>query len=184
MPKQINTPYVGQRLVRLFSLKGRFQPVLDEVIVPVVDVSGEGQTLRPAWGGSALAASGAGNQNRVIFANPANSGIIARFDSWWAVSGAPLTDFLRIAIVDSLSGGGATIWRDASLNGVPQLVVTGAPAVAAGALSLPHFHLDNDDTQWFNNLVVYPGFFIEWRQDAQNTTLTVSAQWTEEDEAF
>ena len=35
MPKQINTPQVGSALVRFFNLKGRFQPVLDEVIVPV-----------------------------------------------------------------------------------------------------------------------------------------------------
>lgn len=41
MPKQINTPNPGQRLVGLFGLKGRFQPVLDEVIVPVVDVGAQ-----------------------------------------------------------------------------------------------------------------------------------------------
>ena len=39
MPKQINTPQPGQRLVNEFATKGRYQPVLDEVIVPVAIVS-------------------------------------------------------------------------------------------------------------------------------------------------
>lgn len=39
MPKQINTPNPAQGLVKQFALKGRYQPVLDETIVPVVDVS-------------------------------------------------------------------------------------------------------------------------------------------------
>ena len=50
MPKQINTYRYGQSLVRMFNLKGRFQPVLDETIVPVVDV-GEQEVWRRAWSG-------------------------------------------------------------------------------------------------------------------------------------
>lgn len=39
MPKTINLPTFAQGLVQRFALKGRFQPVLDETIVPVVVVS-------------------------------------------------------------------------------------------------------------------------------------------------
>jgi hypothetical protein len=41
MPKQIQTPTPGQALVRLFNLKGRYQPVLDDTIVPVTIVEAE-----------------------------------------------------------------------------------------------------------------------------------------------
>lgn len=46
MPKQINTPVPGQGLVSRFSLKGRFQPVLDEVIVPVAIVPDPSEEAR------------------------------------------------------------------------------------------------------------------------------------------
>ncbi|GAJ05910.1 unnamed protein product, partial [marine sediment metagenome] len=62
MPKQINTYTFGQNLVQKFGLKGRFQPVLDETIVPVTVVDSD-QDSRIAVGGMIGITAGAGNQN-------------------------------------------------------------------------------------------------------------------------
>jgi hypothetical protein len=77
MPKQINTATVGQRLVQLFNLKGRFQPVLDEVIVPVVSVDAETVQQRPASGGS-YQAGAAAQYSFGLLSNPNDSGKIIR----------------------------------------------------------------------------------------------------------
>lgn len=89
MPKQINLPTYAQGLVSRFALKGRFQPVLDETIVPVVIVSsfeGSGGSGVPIQAERRLASgyalmkctwTGPDTDSRWYFAlrNPAGSGV-------------------------------------------------------------------------------------------------------------
>ena len=75
MPKQINTFTFGQRLVEKFGLKGRFQPVLDEVIVPVTVVESNIQT-RLAVGGALGTASGPGIKTALF-------SLTRQIPGWW-----------------------------------------------------------------------------------------------------
>lgn len=182
MPKQINTYQVGQSLVKKFGLKGRFQPVLDEVIVPVVTV---GETLpediRLAITGIDLAASGAGNQNLVTFRNGVNSGILIRLKKWWAVSGAPLTDFISIAVgTTTVTSGTGGFWRDRRLAGGAHGFPVGAQSPTT-ALVPPLYHLDTDHIVWVDEWVIGPGQLLTFRQNAVNTTLNLNLSWEETD---
>lgn len=79
MPKQINSPFPGSSLVRAFNLKGRFQPVLDETVVPVAIVtdlqtqgvgSGQKEAAGTNYNTSFVATSSYG-----LIHNPVDSGI-------------------------------------------------------------------------------------------------------------
>lgn len=180
MPKQINTYTFGQGLVRKFGLKGRFQPVLDETIVPVTVVD---STLvnRKAVGGQIGTASGAGNQNRIQFSNPEGSNVIVTIKRWWAVSGAPLTDFVSLNLqATDRTISGFRIWRDSNFSGLPRAGFTGAVA-AAIVLGGPQYHLDTDSIVWEEEWVLTPDTHLEWRQNGQNTTLDVWVDWEETD---
>ena len=181
MPKQINTYTFGQALVRKFGLKGRFQPVLDETIVPVTVVDSS-QVNRIAVGGRIGTAAGAGRQNQIILHNPVNSGIIIKLQQWWGVSGAPLTDFVQLRYQASGgSGTGFQFWRDSGQAGVPiaEWQATTSVTVVLGG---PQYHLDVDSNVWEQEWIVRPGAFLEWRQLAANDTLDIWATWTEENE--
>jgi hypothetical protein len=182
MPKQINTYQVGQALVRKFGLKGRFQPVLDEVIVPVVNV-GETleQSVRLAAGGLEGVTAGAGNQNLITFRNGAGSGIIATVKSWNAVSGAPITDYLSItAGTTTGTVGTGAFWRDLRLAGVPRSYLARSASPAA-VITAPFYHLDIDSKQWAGEWILLPGQILSFRQNAQNTTLDLLVFWEETD---
>jgi len=177
MPKQINTYTFGSALVKKFGLKGRFQPVLDEVIVPVtlVDESEAGQL---AIGNILGAASGAGNQHLMRFQNPEGSGVLAVITHWWAVSGAPLTDFISTNLrALNLSLAGTRIWRDSS-QGIPRCGFNDATPASA-VLTGPNHHLDSDSIVWEEEWRVLPGWSVEFRQNAANQTLELNALWTE-----
>ena len=182
MPKQINTYQVGQSLVKKFGLKGRFQPVLDEVIVPVITVGDTTPTdIRLAVSGISAAAAGAGNQHKIHLRNPPNSGILMTVKSFWAVSGAPTTDFLAISMgTTSTAAGTRGFWRDGRIAGQPlgRLTIIQTPNFA---LTEPFYHLDNDDTQWYGDWILPEGGTFIVDQNADNTTLTLSVRWEEQD---
>ena len=177
MPKQINTYTFGQALVRKFGLKGRFQPYLDETIVPVTIVDSS-LAVRIATGGRLQAASGAGNQNRILMSNPTTDKLIT-IRRWWAVSGTPLTDFVVVSLNAGVSGGtGFQVWRDARIAGFNSVTFQGAVAAAA-VLGAPQYRLGVDSKVWEQEWIIPPNFNLEWRQNDQNTTLAVGVDWEE-----
>lgn len=180
MPKQINTYTFGQALVQKFGLKGRFQPVLDETIVPVTLVDSD-LAVRLAVGGTSAAAAGAGNQHVFSFRNPPNSGKLVTLTSWFAASGTPLTDFMNISIGKSTTPSGSFMtWRDNRLAGVPVARITAITSPTVALVS-PHYHLDNDDKQWIGRWHIDPGGLLQFRNSVANTTLDLSMQWEESD---
>jgi len=79
MPKQLNNGKVTQALQRTFGFKGRYNPMLDEVIVPVYQIS-DPQPAAPqrlAIGSIEQDAPGVGTAISPQFFNPVGSGIIA-----------------------------------------------------------------------------------------------------------
>lgn len=79
MPKQINSPFPGSGLVKAFNLKGRFQPVLDETVVPVALVTdltslGMGSGIKEA-AGTNYNTSFVATSSYGLLSNPTNSGI-------------------------------------------------------------------------------------------------------------
>jgi hypothetical protein len=78
VPKQINTPTPGQKLVRQFGLKGRFQPLLDVVIVPTVSVESDAERFR-YWQGMTQGAV-VGEYTTAYLLNPSGSVVNALVD--------------------------------------------------------------------------------------------------------
>ncbi len=182
MPKQINTYKVGQALVRRFNLKGRFQPVLDETVVPVAVVD-EGVEDRAAWGGQARAASGPGNQNRVFLQNPAASLVDLHVDYIW-VEGL-VADVAEVEIIKGIgttSGGG--IWRDSRVAGVPTGLVAGS-ASGSVVLGMPQFtigaHGTTPPVAIEVGAIIPPGWRIVVRQEQANDDFWVIFAWRERD---
>lgn len=180
MPKQINTYTFGQALVRKFGLKGRFQPVLDETIVPVtvVDTSAAERLCR---GGAIGTSSGAGNQNSWTFENPADSNVLVRLKQFWGVSGAPLTDYFVIALQTAAGAANiATQFRDSQLRGIPKTKLIKGVGGAA-VLAAPFYHMDTDSIVWNEEWVISPGYRLVFTQNAQNTTFDMMWDFTETD---
>jgi hypothetical protein len=179
VPKQINTPRPGQALVRMFSLKGRFQPVLDETIVPVVQVpiDAPATQLLAAWG-VIRAAAGAGNQNRAHFENLAASGSLVVITKFWAISGTANDQIHIKATNSSGSSTGQGRWRDLRNPQAPKARFLVGPS-ASIVLTPPLYPCDGTiiDTEW----VVPPGWFLEFRQGAINATFECHWEWYEVD---
>jgi len=84
MPKQLNAGQVTQALQRAFGFKGRYEPMLDEVIVPVYVISdpSPAQVTRLAGGtvfNSQTAVTSEGNFSQLF--NPARSGVLVNVTS-------------------------------------------------------------------------------------------------------
>lgn len=177
MPKQINVPGPGRALVRMFSLKGRFQPVLDETIVPVVIVPNEAPTTKQlaAWG-IELGASGAGNQNNFFFANPASSGKLVVLTHFWAINTGALTDHFHVQheVAAALTTTGE--WRDDRLTGTPRAIMQ-LSAIGSSVAIGPRFIADG--TIYAQEFVLPPGRQLRFRQDAINAALSFEVFWYE-----
>ena len=78
MPKQLNNGQVSLSLQKAFNFKGRYQPMLDEVIVPVYQIEDPVPSLvQNTYAGSIQIAEGAvGDFARIRLTNPAGSGIV------------------------------------------------------------------------------------------------------------
>lgn len=181
MPKQINTHLPGSALVRKFGLKGRYQPVLDEVIVPVTIVGQEETTqVRLCRFGAIGAASGVGNQRAFRMENPEGSGVLAVITAWNAVSGAPTTDYISILRVKGSTGASqAGEFRDLRVQGTPA-VLFAVTASAAFVLAAPTFHLTDSSKVWRSQWILPPGWYVRWTQNAQNQTCDFWVEWTEQ----
>lgn len=180
MPKQINTPGPGRGLVNRFNLKGRFQPVLDEVIVPVTIVEPEGAltVVQHAVGTQRGAASGAGNQNTIYLINQTGSGALVVVDKVFATSGSALGDEVQIRIATGSFGGGLGLWRDGREAGTPRAVMAriagGAVVLGTGLYDLTLHGAAIEGPWWMPE-----GWLMTVIQTNQNTTLDATFHWRE-----
>ena len=134
MPKQINTHLPGQWLVTRFGLKGRYQPVLDETIVPVVEVQ-EASDVRPASCFIPNIPAKVGDSGFIRIANPALSGIeivLEAISTTHASTEALVFSFGTFSIVGATLVTAVLGWRDSGLAGLPKAVIlTGSDALAS-----------------------------------------------------
>lgn len=177
MPKQINTPTPGQALVRAFALKGRFQPVLDETIVPVVVVETATPEVRKlsAWGVSA-AAPGVGQQNIAYLENPTNSGHTVVLTSIWALSSLADDVFQIRPYLVPINAAGIGIWRDTRLDGLPNARhwISDSATIVLGFPQYPMTGIPQP-VEW----ILKPGTYITMVQQGANETLQVMWEWYE-----
>ena len=181
MPKQIQTPSASQGLVRMFALKGRYQPVLDETIVPVVVVPLEAPSTRrlAAWGTTA-AAAGVGNQNNAWLRNPTNSGHLIVVTAFWGWYSADPTDIYvpNFEVEGGVVGIGS--FRDSRITGAAAGGVaarTSTAAAAARVLSFPQYVADQRryDSEW----VIAPGLQLRFNQENSNEPFDMNWEWYE-----
>jgi len=83
MPKQLNNGNVTAALQRAFGFKGRYRPMLDEVIVPVYQIADPVPAAPQALCIGTNVDSGAGALEFVVFQffNPTGSGVVAQMSS-------------------------------------------------------------------------------------------------------
>ena len=180
MPKQINTPSPGQALVRMFSLKGRFQPVLDEVIVPVVQVPLDAPASKrfAAWG-TTMAAGGAGTQGRAFIENTAQSGHLVVLTKVWAKSGiAAGVDTFGIEIVaGSIAASGIGEFTDSRIDDQKPVARTGGSTGATAVSNFPYYPCETVpmNVEW----IIEPGNYLFIRQQGENVTFAFNYVWYE-----
>lgn len=163
MPKQINTPSFGSALVRAFNLKGRFQPVLDDTIVPVsivndLSTSGGSVSRRHAGGYTNWVWTSGGSRRAIIgVENPATSGVdihLTGANLGWSFAGGA-------SYVSQPLARQAFIWR-----------VRLGPIVSGIDLGTG---TTSDSTEWHNTELIElstPGPFAELISGYTNTSLT------------
>jgi len=123
MPKQLNSGALTQALQRAFGFKGRYIPMLDEVIVPVyiiADPSPAEVTRLCAGTVSVDLFTATGTSPYIQIFNPPNSGVIMNIDGVVAQSSIKLE--LGIAFNDSpppTQNNTARKFRDRRNAGVP-----------------------------------------------------------------
>jgi len=193
VPKQIQTGLVGSSLVRRFGIKGAFQPILDEVVVPVTSVD-EGSELKPA---SALFVSVAKPGDNPFLKLTAPTGtakpLIITIDRI-VIRTTAAQDFL--VAMSTVSVVGATLatvtkgWLDTEYPGLPQLTVSGGSQLTATLAALSEIayigsvtgasggFIDKDP-----RLVLRPGDDAVLYGNLANTGWTYACvQWTEEEQ--
>jgi len=124
MPKQLNSGAITQALQRAFGFKGRYIPMLDEVIVPVyviADPSPAAVSRICAGTGSADAASG-NQQPAVMLFNPLDSGIICNVTTVIVQGVAKYP--INVRLSDAALGNNAAVdpsksFRDRRIDGDP-----------------------------------------------------------------
>jgi len=184
MPKQIQTPSFGQILVKAFNLKGRFQPVLDETIVPVVVLEMEpaaSPMLRQiATGGIDRVAGGAGNVVVVQLVNPPTSGVLVVIEALWAIS-ATAGDLFGCFLASSPGAGSALgAWRDTRtiFTTGPVLPRALISATVSGTVAAKPRYVA-DGTRQVTEWIIEPGYQLDCRQSTVNTALSVYFDWYE-----
>jgi len=125
MPLPIQIGSVTQALQRAFGFKGRYTPMLDEIIVPVYVIAD------PSPAQITRLAAGFNNQSQValqfvfiMLFNPEGSGILINVTS--VVASADLKTDLTVSLFDDVSGvslDGSTAWRDRRNAGRPSGLV-------------------------------------------------------------
>jgi hypothetical protein len=181
VPKQINTYTFGQALVTRFGLKGRFQPVLDETIVPVTLVD-EAIERRPAFAGN-HAAPIAAEYSSFQLLNPNDSGIIVRIEQIW-VSCVVAFGIVRLSIDSTWTLGTktqkASVWRKVGTPGSP------VAEFYHGQSTFKNVDLGFVGITTAPSLVLQPGIILPsggslmLQNDNINSLLYVSLLWTEE----
>lgn len=181
MPKQINTPFVSQKLVPLFGMKGRFQPVVDEVVVPVISVDPQIET-RLALGGAAAGAVAAEYPTSSI-ENPAASGVDILVESVLVGAGAILWYLTSSGYIWTLGvkTAGDTEFADVDQPGLPAGLVYGGSSTALTTFRgwRAYIAVGRDMPV---NMVIHPGQALMIQSPTVNTTVYFGWRWREVDQ--
>jgi hypothetical protein len=180
VPKQINTYTFGQALVTRFGLKGRFQPVLDETIVPVTLVD-EAIERRPAIAGEKATAVAAEYSSFQLL-NPNDSGIVVRVEEIWV--SAVAFGYLRLSINSIWTLGTktqkASVWRKLATPGAPAAEFYHGQSTFKN-LDLGHIAIPTSPTLILQPGIILPsGGSLMLQNDNVNAQFYVTILWTEE----
>jgi len=189
VPKQIQTPTFGQALVQKFGLKGRYQPVLDETIVPVSVVSSPELSRWAAGGSNGTVAAVVGENFFINLTNPSSSlyDLVVVGVSIYSTQQDARFSLMPFSVVGATIVASAVGWRDSALSGVPVgLILTGSQATG----SLPSsYHYEMAITATTGLVVgrelytarVAPGKeFTVFGRSANSAVSYVSLSWEEE----
>jgi hypothetical protein len=183
VPKQINTWTFGQALVNKFGLKGRFQPVLDETIVPVTIVDDQPGQRPATCGGSVTAVALANSYFRIE--NPTLTTLYrVRWSTWIFAAGARLA--VDMAGAEPFSGVPDTKvavtnerWSDTSIPGVPSALWF--EGVTTTVMIASYRQLDSATGFLGLEWIVHPGDAINFYCTSADVGLNAwGAYWTEE----
>lgn len=198
MPKQINTPTFGSQLVRLFNLKGRFTPVLDEVIVPVVVVGTSSPAQERHFGGTAELGSTGATIKYHNLSNPAGSNVLLKLisvavgqtaNAFWdfsvAGSGAAMVNAATVATRE-LDGERRNVFAASGTRALltaeetPPVIVVSRIArwnfvIQTAALSAYGFNTPLD----LRGVTLIPGQSFSASGGSMNATTTTAWRWIE-----
>jgi len=122
MPKELNNGKVTESLQRAFGFKGRYIPMLDEVIVPVyviADPSPASVTRLCAATGNVVGDAGI-DRNWIGLFNPVASGMVVNVSN--VVVSSDVKQVMVIAFLDDVTGSGVrttNFFRDRRNPGLP-----------------------------------------------------------------
>ena len=183
MPDSQNPEHV-QKLIREFQLKGQnLIPTVTGEIVPTIQIADLSTETRAddrlAALGQIGAASGAGNQNVIVLANPAGSGVVGFIDR--ITVHQPNADFFAISIEPTTGTGASGFWRDTRELGAPKCQTFALTPVAAVLDPLQFVLLAATEFVLELGIILLPARWIEIRQLNQNETLHVNFFFRERD---
>jgi len=130
MPKQLNNGAITQALQRAFGFKGRYIPMLDEVIVPVYVIADPSPAAitRLAAGTVVSTPGGVGSRATIELFNPVGSGVVVVVSNWTAT--ADVKAKLDISFLDGSIGLPpltTLAFRDRRVGGVPAAEILDNP---------------------------------------------------------
>jgi len=138
MPKQLNNGRITLALQKVFGFKGRYIPMLDEVIVPVYQIEdplpSEPFRLGIATQELPEAQGTIGNVNQINFTNPAGSGVnivlthvsVGSFNKAQLGPGGVVVQgvFVRTGAILSGAQTFGKIYRDRRISGTPVAIIS------------------------------------------------------------
>jgi len=143
MPKQLNNGRITLALQKVFGFKGRYIPMLDEVIVPVYQIEDPmpSQPFATGLGTQELpeAQGAAGTVNQINFTNPKGSGVniilthvsVGSFQKGVGPGGLTVQAiFVRTGGILSGAQTFGKIFRDRRISGTPKALITADGAAA------------------------------------------------------
>jgi hypothetical protein len=168
--------------VRLFNLKGRYQPVLDETIVPVTIVEAEAEKQRLATC-YAITASVAAEYGYFWVQNPNDSNVRMRLKTFSTEQEATST---ILGTLDGLYTAGTTAaaakgWREPN-SGVPVGGATYGTNTTILAAASRHWNVNAGPRLSMTpiEIILDPGYGWMWQNLTAQRWANWSCQWTEE----
>jgi len=120
MPKQINAGKLTQALQRAFGFKGRYVPMLDEVVVPVyvIEDPAPAAATRLCAGSRSFSPAAVGDLPYVQLFNPVKSGVIINVTNMVTLGRTAKQEIeIRVTVVEGPESGNNSHFRDLRNSG-------------------------------------------------------------------